>query len=192
MIYLDNAATSNPKLAACLEKGMREYLELGASPGRGGYDAAVLAQQRAWQVRGQVADFFGAPGYITCFGYNATDVLNTLIMGLVKPGGHVVSTRLEHNSVLRPLNHLSRNGVCSFDLAPFNGQGQVEPEAVAKALRPDTCLVVLNHASNVLGTIQPAAEIGRICQEQQIPLILDASQSAGLAPIKMAEWGFRP
>ena len=189
MIYLDNAATSFPKPRECFEQGLEDYLVLGASPGRGGYDAAMRAQDEVDAVRGRVAAFFGARGYVTCFAYNATDALNTLIQGLAQAGGHVVSTRLEHNSVLRPLHHLREAGVCSFDLAPFNGQGVVEPQAVANLLKPETCLVVLNHASNVLGTLQPAAEIGALCQERGIPLVLDVSQSAGAAPIDMRAWG---
>jgi len=189
MIYLDNAATSFPKPRECFERGLDEYMELSASPGRGGYDAAMEAQHRVDQVRRQVAAFFGGQDYVTCFAHNATDALNTLLRGLVDPGCHVVSTRLEHNSVLRPLHHLREAGLCSFDLAPFNAQGVVEPQAVAGLLRPETSLVMLNHASNVLGTLQPAAEIGAICQERGIPLILDVSQSAGAAPIDMRAWG---
>ena len=189
MIYLDNAATSFPKPVQCFRQALQEYLALGASPGRGGYDAAVQAQERVQAVRQQVAAFFGGQGYVTCFAYNATDALNTLIQGLVESGGHVVSTRMEHNSVLRPLHHLSKAGICTFDLAPFNGQGLVEPEAMARALRPNTNLVVLSHASNVLGTVQPVAEIALICRERGIPLILDASQSAGVVSIRLREWG---
>ncbi|KMY66283.1 hypothetical protein AAU61_17565 [Desulfocarbo indianensis] len=189
MIYLDNAATSFPKPQRCHEQALSEYFQISASPGRGGYDAAVLAQERVRAVREQVAAFFGGEGFVTCFGYNATDALNTLLQGLVKPGGHVVSTRLEHNSVLRPLHHLREAGVCTYDLVPCNRLGLVEPEAVARAIRPATELVVLNHASNVLGTVQPAAEIGAVCQERGVPLILDVSQSAGVTPIRMRQWG---
>lgn len=189
MIYLDNAATSFPKPEHCFRQALEEYFALGASPGRGGYDAAVAAQARVEEIRAQVAEFFGAPGYATCFGHNATDALNTLIQGLARPGGHVVSTRLEHNSVLRPLHHLRETGACALDLVPFSAQGVVEPAAIAQALRPETCLVVLNHASNVLGTLQPAAEVGRLCRERGIPLVLDVSQSAGVAPIALRDWG---
>lgn len=189
MIYLDNAATSFPKPEACLREGLADYLALGASPGRGGYDAAVKAQDRVRQVREKMAAFFGAAGCVTCFGLNATDALNTLILGLARPGSHVVSTRLEHNSVLRPLHHLRQAGVCELDLVPFNASGLLEPEAVAKALRPNTCLVVMTHASNVLGTVQPVEEIGRLCRERDVPLVLDVSQSAGVVPIRMRQWG---
>ena len=189
MIYLDNAATSFPKPKPCFREALEEYLALGASPGRGGYDASLEAMARVESVRKNLASFFGAEDFVTCFGYNATDALNGLIQGLARPGGHVVGTRLEHNSVLRPLHELERAGVCSFDLVPFNSDGFVEPGAVAEAIGPDTCLVVLNHASNVLGTVQPAAEIGALCREKGIPFILDASQSAGAVPIRMQEWG---
>lgn len=189
MIYLDNAATSFPKPEACFQQALTDYFELGASPGRGGYDAAVQAQSEVRAVRERVAAFFGGDGFVTGFAYNATDALNTLIQGLVPRGCHVVSTRLEHNSVLRPLHHLHQAGACTFDLAPFNAQGMVEPEAMAKAMGPNTRLVVLNHASNVLGTVQPVAAIGRLCRERDIPLILDVSQSAGVVPIRMREWG---
>lgn len=188
MIYLDNAATSFPKPEACFRQALEEYFSLGASPGRGGYDAAVRAQARVGEIRRQVAAFFGAEGFVTCFGHNATDALNTLIQGLVRPGGHVVSTRLEHNSVLRPLHHLRQAGVCSLDLVPFNTQGIVEPAAVGQALRGDTCLVVMTHASNVLGTVQPVAEIGRLCRQRGVPLVLDVSQSAGVVPIHLRDW----
>ncbi|MFZ5584562.1 MAG: aminotransferase class V-fold PLP-dependent enzyme [Thermodesulfobacteriota bacterium] len=189
MIYLDNAATSFPKPERCLRQGLADYLALGASPGRGGYDAAVRAQARVEEVRRQVAAFFGAPDWVVCFGHNATDALNTLIQGLVRPGSHVVSTRLEHNSVLRPLHHLRADGLCSLDMVPFNAQGVVEPDAVARALRPNTSLVVMTHASNLLGTVQPAAAIGRLCRERGLPLVLDCSQSAGVVPIRLEAWG---
>ncbi|MCB2225438.1 MAG: aminotransferase class V-fold PLP-dependent enzyme [Desulfarculaceae bacterium] len=188
MIYLDNAATSFPKPGDIFRAALEAFLETGASPGRGGYDAAVSAEHEVLAVRRKVAALFGAPDFVTCFAYNATDALNTLLQGLVRPGDHVVSTRLEHNSVLRPLHHLREAGIISFDLAPFNSQGVVEPEAVAALIKPDTRLVMLNHASNVLGTLQPAAEIGALCAQRGIPLLLDVSQSAGNAPIDMRAW----
>ncbi|MBI5522198.1 MAG: aminotransferase class V-fold PLP-dependent enzyme [Desulfarculus sp.] len=189
MIYLDNAATSFPKPEACFRRGLEDYLALGASPGRGGYDAAARSQARVREVRERVADFFGASGCVTCFGHNATDALNTLVLGLARPGSHVVSTRLEHNSVLRPLHHLRQTGACELDLVPFGPDGLVGSEMVAQALRPHTCLVVMTHASNVLGTVQPVEAVGRLCRERGIPLVLDISQSAGVVPIRMRDWG---
>lgn len=189
MIYLDNAATSHPKPAECLQIALARYLELGASPGRGGYDRAVEAEMTVAAVRRKVARFFGAgEGVKVCFAANATDALNSLLQGLVGPGDHVVSTRLEHNSVLRPLHHLKRQGLISLELVPFDSRGLVDPARIAAALQPRTRLVVVTHASNVLGTIQPVAEIGAICRSHGVPLIIDTAQSAGLLPIAMAEW----
>ena len=190
MIYLDNAATAFPKPAEPLRRALEQYLEAGASPGRGGYDMAVEAEYKVEAVRRKVRRFFGGgKGWRVCFAYNATDALNTLIQGLTLEPCHVVSTRLEHNSVLRPLHHLAQQGRISLDLVPFNSQGYVDPQAVAEALKPDTSFVMLNHASNVLGTVQPVAEIAAVCRERGVELLLDVSQSAGLYPIELEQWG---
>ncbi|RJX34066.1 MAG: aminotransferase class V-fold PLP-dependent enzyme [Desulfarculus sp.] len=190
MIYLDNAATSFPKPAGPLQRALEAYLKGGASPGRGGYDLAVEAEYKVEQVRRDLCRFFGgAEGYRVCFTYNATDALNILIQGLAQAGGRVVSSRLEHNSVLRPLHHLHRAGVIELDLVPCNGQGFLEPQALARALRPRTSFAILTHASNVLGTIQPLPELAALCRDRGVPLLVDASQSAGLTPIHMHAWG---
>ena len=190
MIYLDNAATSFPKPAEPLRRALEKYLRLGASPGRGGYDLAVEAEQMVDGVRRTLCRFFGGDeSYRVCFAYNSTDALNTLIQGLAEPGCHVVSTRLEHNSVLRPLHHLKQAGLIELDLVPFNGQGFVEPRALASALRPNTSFALVNHASNVLGTLQPVEFLAEVCRKNGVPLLLDASQSAGLTPIRLQEWG---
>ena len=190
MIYLDNAATSFPKPAKCLRLALEKYLEMGASPGRGGYDAAARAESVVDDVRQGLRRFFKASdSYQVCFAYNATDALNTLLQGLAEPGCHVVSTRLEHNSVLRPLNHLRDLKGVEFDLVGFDSQGFVNPEEIAQAIRPHTKFVVLNHASNVLGTIQPVEAVAEVCREADVPLILDASQSAGMVPIEASKWG---
>ena len=190
MIYLDNAATSYPKPAEHLRRALDKYLDLGASPGRGGYDAAVQAEMAVEDVRRRLKAFFRAgEGYHVCFAYNSTDALNTLLQGLAEPGCHVVSTCLEHNSVLRPLHNLRDQGRLEFDLVGFNAGGFVRPEEIASAIRPNTKFVVLNHASNVLGTIQPVEAIGEICRRAKVPLILDASQSAGIIPIETEKWG---
>jgi selenocysteine lyase/cysteine desulfurase len=169
---------------------LERYLQLGASPGRGGYDLAVEAEAAVSAVRRKLCRFFGAAeNDRICFTYNATDALNLLIQGLLQPGDHVVSSRLEHNSVLRPLHHLQRQGRISFDLVPFNPDGFIEPEKVAAAIKPATKLVILTHASNVLGTVQPVKEIAGACRARGVPLVLDVSQSAGAIPIRVRDWG---
>ena len=189
MIYLDNAATSHPKPTPCLRRALARYLELGASPGRGGYDRAVQAEAEVEAVRRRLLRFFGAADKArVCFAANATDALNTMILGLARPGDHIVTSRLEHNSVLRPLHHLHQQGVISLTMVPANPHGYLEPATIAGAIGPATRLVILTHGSNVLGTVQPVAEIGRLCRQRGVPLLLDVAQTAGVIPIKMKEW----
>jgi len=190
IIYLDNAATTFPKPHEVLSEMQEVYGRLGVSPGRGTYDLAAQAEETVSQVRSQICEFFGGddPERVI-FAYNATDALNTLILGLVTPRCHVVSSRLEHNSVLRPLHHLRREGMFSYDLVPFDGQGFINPHDVAGSIRPETKMVILTHASNVLGTIQPVEEVGIICRDHGVPLILDVTQSAGVFPINMKSLG---
>jgi cysteine desulfurase / selenocysteine lyase len=190
VIYLDNAATTFPKAPGTLERAVERYRELGVSPGRGNHDLAMQASDAVEEVRAKVAAFFGAPDpERVAFGANATDALNTAILGLVRPGDHVVATRLDHNSVLRPLHHLAETGVITWDAAPFDARGVVQPDAVEALLRPTTRLVVMSHASNVIGTVQPIAEIARRCAARGIPVVVDAAQSAGQVPIDMAAMG---
>jgi cysteine desulfurase family protein len=189
VIYLDNAATTYPKPRSVLERMVATYLQMGVSPGRGGYDLSVEADALVKKIRCKLAHFFGShdPDRVI-FAGNATDALNIVLQGCVKPGDHIVSTRLEHNSVLRPLHHMRQQGIIDYDLVSFNGKGFVDPDEVAGAIRTNTRAVVVCHASNVLGTVQPIKEIGRVCAEREVPLIIDAAQSAGVIPFDMTEW----
>jgi cysteine desulfurase / selenocysteine lyase len=189
-IYLDNAATTFPKPAEVLQEMIEVYSRLGVSPGRGSYDLSMEAEERVMGIRRQICQFFGGsdPERVI-FSYNATDALNTLIQGLITPGSHVLTSRLEHNSVLRPLHHFSEQGIIHLDFIPFNAEGFLDPMTVAEAIKPNTGFVILTHASNVLGTVQPVEQIGEICREHGIPLLLDVTQTAGIVPIRMDEWG---
>lgn len=190
LIYLDNAATTFPKPREVLEGMLEAYREAGVSPGRGSYDLALQAEDLVMDARRKLAHFFGAadPARVV-FTANATDALNLVFAGLLQPGDHVVSTELEHNSVLRPLHHFRERGWITYDLAPFDGNGLVDPDDIGKTLRPNTRFVVVTHASNVLGAVQPVENIASLCAERGIPLIVDASQSAGQIPIDMTAWG---
>lgn len=189
-VYLDHAATSFPKPREVLDRMVETYARLGVSPGRGGYDLSVEAAAFVDATRRQLADLFDAPDPDrVVFASNATDALNLAIQGMTRPGDHVVSTRLEHNSVLRPLTHLRASGRIEFDLVPFDGAGLVDPDDVARALRPGTRLVVVTHASQVLGTVQPVAEIAAVCAGRGVPLLVDAAQSAGHVPVLLGAWG---
>ncbi|NLN07200.1 MAG: aminotransferase class V-fold PLP-dependent enzyme [Firmicutes bacterium] len=186
VIYLDNAATSFPKPPEVLQKMVQDYARFGVSPGRGSYDLAVSAAELVWQARKKVAAFFHAPDPSrVIFASNATDALNKALLGLLEPGDHAISTRLEHNSVLRPLFFLKENIGITYDLVSFDGSGRVDPDEITKLFRPETRLVVMNHASNVLGTVQAVEEIGRACRERGIALLIDTAQSAGHIPIDM-------
>lgn len=188
-IYLDHAATSFPKPQKVLDLMVETYSRLGASPGRGGYDLSVEAADFVFQTREKIARFFHAPDPDrVVFTANATDSLNLAIQGIIGPGDHVVATQLEHNSVLRPLFHLHERCQVEYDLVRFDGQGQVDPEEIAKTIKPKTKLVVLSHASNILGSVQPVPEIAGVCAERGIPLLLDVAQSAGHVQIDMTGW----
>jgi len=189
LIYLDNAATSFPKPQRVIDWMVDTYTRLGVSPGRGSYDLAMEAADLVFKTRQKLALFFGAsdPDRVV-FTANATDALNLAIQGLVGPGDHVVATRLEHNSVLRPLFHLAKQSGIEYDLVGFDEYGHIAPDEVAKAIKFNTRLVICSHASNVLGTVQPVSEIARVCAEREIPLLLDTAQSAGHVPVDMSKW----
>jgi len=188
IIFLDNGATSFPKPEEVYVFMDQFYRKFGVNPGRSGYDLCVEAGQMVEQTRKMLAAFFNHkhPDRV-CFSYNSTDALNLAIFGLVKEGDHVITTTLEHNSVLRPLYHLGLERRVEVDHVPFDGRGFVDPAEFPKRFKKSTSLVVINHASNVLGTVQPRNAIGRHCRERGIPFVIDASQSAGKVPIDMED-----
>lgn len=190
LIYFDNAATSWPKPEHVYTYMMEFYRATGVNPGRSGFDLAMEAGSLLDRLRLRLTKFFGGdedtPERL-CFGYNATDALGLIINGSLAPGDHVVTTNLEHNSVIRPVNHLVRDGGVQATFLPFNRAGFIEPEQVANAILPHTKLVIVNHGSNVIGTIQPIREIGRICRERGVTFAIDTTQTAGVVPINMKD-----
>jgi cysteine desulfurase / selenocysteine lyase len=188
LIYLDNAATVWPKPDNVYDYMLKFYRETGVNPGRSGFDLAIEAGSLLDRLRKRLTKFFNGdqdcPERL-CFGYNATDALNLIIFGLLAEGDHVITTHLEHNSVIRPINHLVRDSGVQATYIPFNDQGFIEPDAIRKAIRPNTKLVIVNHGSNVLGTVQPVAEIGSICREHNVLFAIDTAQTAGVIPIDM-------
>jgi len=191
LIYLDNAATAFPKPPVVIETMSEFYRSYGVNPGRAGYDLAVEAGLMLDGARKLLGEFFNNPAQDrdrTCFALNASGALNMIIQGICHEGDHVVSTMLEHNSVLRPLYELEKAGLITHDLVPFDGDGFVDPEDIARAIKPETRLVIVNHGSNVIGTIQDAAAIGRICKEKGVLFALDTAQTAGMIPVDMEAW----
>jgi cysteine desulfurase family protein len=184
MIYLDNAATSYPKPEAVYDFMDQFYRRSGVNPGRSGYDLCLEAGDLVENTRKEVAEFFGGsdPDRLV-FGYNSTDALNLAIFGLLQKGDHAITTTLEHNSVLRPLHHLAEDGGVEVEHVDFDERGFVDPDDFKRRFKRNTRLVAVNHASNVIGTVQPVEQIGRYCREAGIPLLIDASQTAGKVPI---------
>jgi cysteine desulfurase/selenocysteine lyase len=190
LIYLDNAATSWPKPEKVYKFMVDFYRDCGVNPGRSGFDKAIEAGNILDDLRRRLTVFFGGDEKCPerlCFSYNATDSLNLIIQGLLSSGDHVVSTNVEHNSVIRPINHLVREGGVEATYVPFNSQGFVEPDSIKDAIKKNTKLVIVNHGSNVIGTIQPVKEIGRVCKEAGVLFAIDVSQTAGAVPIDMKE-----
>jgi len=184
LIYLDNSATSFPKPQVVYDFMKEFYQTHGVSPGRSGFDRALEAENIVHGTRKLLTNLFnGTDPNRLSFSYNATDALNRIIMGMLSKGDHVISTNLEHNSVLRPLNHLQRDGGVEVTYIPFDSKGYVDPDDIEKAFRKNTRLVIVNHSSNIIGTVQPIGEIGRRCRKAGIFFAVDASQSAGAVPI---------
>jgi cysteine desulfurase/selenocysteine lyase len=188
LIYFDNAATVWPKPESVYRFMDHFYRTCGVNPGRSGYDLAIEAGNLLANLRRRLTRFFGgnedAPERLI-FSHNVTDALNLVIPGLLARGDHVITTNLEHNSVIRPVNHLVRDQGAEATYVPFNSSGFVAPDDIGKAIRPNTKVVIVNHGSNVIGTVQPLAEIGRLCRQHGLTFVVDTAQTAGVIPINM-------
>jgi len=186
LIFLDNGATSFPKPEEVYTFMDRFYRKFGVNPGRSGYDLCMEAGETVENTRSLLTRFFnGTDPNRLCFSYNATDALNLILFGILQKGDHAITTTLEHNSVLRPLYHLGRDQGVELDYVPFDKNGFVDPDDFPNKFKKNTRLVIVNHASNVIGTVQPIREIGKRCREKGILFAVDASQSSGKIPIDM-------
>jgi cysteine desulfurase family protein len=183
LIYLDNAATSWPKPPAVAEAVLHYMQDVGASPGRSGHQLAVEAGRIVYEAREALAELFsvGDPLRIV-FAANATEAINLVLFGYLRPGDHVVTTSMEHNAVMRPLRYLQSTGV-ELTVVPCSPQGVLDPGDMAKAIRPNTVLLIVNHASNVVGTLLPVAEVGAIAERHGLLFLVDAAQTGGTYPI---------
>ncbi len=190
LIYLDNGATSFPKPEETYVAMDRFYRAYGVNPGRSGFDLCLEAGSLVDKTRKLLCSFFGGtdPNRLV-FGYNSTDALNLAIFGLIGPGDHVVTTHLEHNATLRPLWMLEHEHGVKVDWVDFEADGWVDPQKVIDRITPGTKAVVMNHGSNVIGTLQDLAPIGKVCRERGVHLVVDVSQSGGAVPVKLDEVG---
>lgn len=183
LIYFDNAATTFPKPEEIYRKVDRILRNIGGNPGRSGHRMALEANRVILDARDSIASLFNIEDSSrVVFTSNATEALNLGIKGLLRPGDHVVTSGMEHNAVTRPLKMLERMGI-EHTKATCSPEGFLEPVAVKKAIRSNTRLIVITHASNVTGTINPLREIGAVAKEREIKLLVDAAQTAGMLPI---------
>ncbi len=189
LIYLDNAATSFPKPPAVV-RAVREYFEkIGVNAGRSAYRRAATASRLVFETRELVARLIHARDSArVIFTLNATEALNLAILGLPwNKGDHVITSSIEHNSVMRPLRHLEREKKIRVELITCGIDGQLDPGMVAARIQKRTRLVVMAHASNVIGAVLPVREIGRICRRRGVLFLVDAAQTAGKTAINVEQ-----
>lgn len=188
MIYLDNAATTFQK-PRCVIEAVASAMEHMGNAGRGASDAALDASRTIFNAREALADLFGAE-HPSCmvFTANSTESLNIAIKGLFSPGNRVVTTMLEHNSVLRPLYELEERGV-ELEIVPADERGVLDYAALEAAVTPGTRGVVCTHASNLTGNMVDIARVGKIAHAAGAVFVVDASQTAGAFPIDVQELG---
>lgn len=183
-VYLDNAATTKYKPKTVLEDMSSFMKELNCSPGRGGYECAIQSGREIMETRFLISDFFnaGEPENVI-FTKNITESLNFLIKGLLKKGDHVVTTSLEHNAVYRPLEQLKEKNMIEVSYVKSNKEGLLDTNLIKKAIKDNTKIIILNHASNVTGTLLNAKEVGKIAKEHGLFFALDTAQTAGIIDI---------
>ena len=189
-LYFDNAATSSPKPQIVLDRIQAALTEFNANPGRSGHPAALAAAREALACREALADLLGCedPARIA-FAFNCTDALNLAIKGVLRYGDHAIATQLEHNSVLRPLSALAARGRISLSIVPPRPDGFVSPDDIRAAIRKNTHLIAVTHASNVTGAIQPVAAIGQMARREGICYLIDGAQALGALPVNVRALG---
>ncbi|WP_346876256.1 MULTISPECIES: aminotransferase class V-fold PLP-dependent enzyme [unclassified Clostridium] len=180
-IYADNAATSFPK-PDCVYNDILNYMRnIGSNPGRGASTSSLKGNKVIFQCRNALCDFFNFPDTKNViFTSNITMSLNILIKGIVKPGWHVITSSMDHNSTLRTLNELKSKGIIELDIIQCNKLGEIDIDDFQSKIKHNTKLVTLSHGSNIIGTIQPLEKIGQICKGSNIFFIIDTAQTAGV------------
>lgn len=188
--YFDNAATSWPKPEVVYQFMDSFFRSHGVNPGRSGSMLAVEAEQMIFSTRRMLAEFFGFSGdpNRVVFTQNATDSLNIALQGVLKEGDHVITTQLEHNAVLRCVNHLARDRNIDVTFVEPDEQGYIQPGSIEQAITKNSAAIVMNHASNVTGAVQDLAAIAALSTQHDLRLIVDTAQTAGVLEINMA-WG---
>lgn len=187
MIYLDNAATTYPKPDRVYDAVMDCMKNYCANPGRAGHKLAMKAAREIYDARENIAKLFNIDNPMNIvFTNNATDSLNLAIKGVVRDGDHIITTSMEHNSVIRPIKSLEKYGV-ENTIVKCDKDGFLNIEDLKKEIKPNTKLIVTTHASNVCGTIIDIKSVGEVAKDNNILYLVDASQTAGVYDINVAE-----
>jgi cysteine desulfurase/selenocysteine lyase len=193
MIYFDNAATSWPKPHGVAEAMVHYLNHVGANPGRSGHRLSVEAGRIVYEAREAVAGILNAPDPLrVVFGANVTEALNLVLRGYLWPGDHVVTSSMEHNSMMRPLRALAAGqggGPIELTVVSCSPEGFLDRAALEAAVRPQTVMIALNHASNVCGSLLPVREASAIARRHNCVLLVDAAQTAGAYPIDVVADG---
>lgn len=190
-VYANNAATSFPKPPSVVQAMTNCLTHMSSNPGRSASFKNLEGSRLIFDCRNNLCDLFhyDKPENVI-FTSNITSSLNMLINGCVQNGWHVVTTTMEHNSVLRPLHALSANRIIDLDVLECDKNGSITVDEIKKSVKSDTKLIVISHSSNIIGTIQPIYEIGEFCRENSINLIIDGAQSAGVLDIDLSKQFF--
>ncbi|MBM7624315.1 selenocysteine lyase/cysteine desulfurase [Sporohalobacter salinus] len=185
MIYLDNAVTLFPKPEVVYKKMDQFMRETGVNPGRASHQLATAANAKISAVRKLIADIFNIEDFKeVVFIFNGTDALNLGLKGVITKGDHIITSIMEHNSVIRPLKHLEQEGLIELSIIRCDERtDRLEVSDVEKKIKNNTKLIILTHASNVTGTLMPIKEIGRLTTREDIIFMVDAAQTAGVYPI---------
>ncbi len=189
-IYMDNAATTYPKPEVVYQAVDFFNRNLGGNPGRGSNRATLQAGSILMDCRDALADLFNIVDSANiAFTFNITEAINVALKGLLKPGDHVISSSMEHNAVARPLYAMQQTYGIEWTMVPCAGDGSMDPDELRKAIRPNSRMICIMHASNLTGTIMPIEELGQIAREHELWLVLDAAQTAGVIPIDVEKQG---
>lgn len=186
IVNFDNAATTFPKPVA-VKKAVVSAMEQLTSPGRGGHPLGMKTSEMVYSARETAADFFGGEPENVVFALNCTHALNMAIQGIMKNGGHLIISGMEHNSVSRPAAKLAKSGKIKLSVAEVFPDAKKTVESFRRLIRSDTKAIVCTAASNVTGQIMPLKEIGRLCQSRNIAFIVDAAQTSGIIDVNLSQ-----
>ncbi len=185
MIYLDNAATTFPKPPCVTEEITKCIKKYCGNPGRSSHVLSIKSAEKIYEARTLLAELFCADAENVVFTYNTTYALNIAIKGYIKLSSHILISDIEHNSVLRPINELSRQKLCTYDIFSTSGSDEEILENIRKKIKPETRMLVCTHASNICSRKLPIDKIGLLCKDRNIFFIVDGAQSAGIYDINV-------